>query len=99
MRASKIEFRLQMMINAVIIILGFWSPWIEMWGIGHRVSLVEWTAVQLGRSGAMPFAIATAATIIVAALFAATSAMFRVWGSAFLGPSTVSNVNMVAGKV
>jgi hypothetical protein len=25
--------------------------------------------------------------------------MFRVWGAAYLGPSTVSNVNMLAGKV
>lgn len=99
MRASAIEFRLRMAINAVIIILGFWAPWIGAWGIGRRISLVEWLALELSRSHAMSFAIATAVVMIVAALFAATSVMFRVWGSAYLGPSTVSNVNMIAGKV
>lgn len=99
MRASAIEFRLRMAINAVIIILGFWAPWIGAWGIGRRISLVEWLALELSRSHAMSFAIATTVVMILAALFAATSVMFRVWGSAFLGPSTVSNVNMIAGKV
>jgi protein-S-isoprenylcysteine O-methyltransferase Ste14 len=99
MRASAIEFRLRMAINAVIIILGLWAPWIEAWGIGRRISLVEWLALELSRSGAMSFAVATAVVIVVAALFALTSAWFRVWGTAYLGPSTVSNVNMVAGQV
>lgn len=99
MRASAIEFRLRMAINAVTIILGFWAPWIGAWGIGRRISLVEWLALELSRSGALSFGYATAVVMIVAALFAATSVMFRVWGSAFLGPSTVSNVNMIAGKV
>ena len=99
MRASAIEFRLRMVFNATIIILGFWAPWIEPWGIGHRISLVEWLALELSRSKAMSFAMATTAVIVIAVVFALTSVTFRVWGSAFLAPSTVSNVNMVAGKV
>lgn len=99
MRASAIEFRLRMAINALIIVLGFWSPWIEAWGIGHRISLVEWTALELSRSHAMSFAMATTIVIIVAALFALTGVMFRVWGAAFLHPATVSGLNMVADKV
>ncbi len=99
MRASLIEFRLRMMINAIIIVLGFWAPWIEPWGIGHRVSLVEWLAIELSRSGAMSFAMATAAVIVVASVLALAGAIFRVWGAAYLGPGTVSNVNMLAGKV
>ena len=99
MGASAIEFRLRMMINAVIIILGFWSPWIEWWGIGRRVSTVEWLALEVSRSGAMSFALATAAVMALAAFFALVCVMFRIWGAAYLGPSTVSNVNMLAGKV
>ena len=45
MGASAIEFRLRMPINAVIIILGFWAPWIEAWHIGRRISLLEWLAL------------------------------------------------------
>ena len=99
MRASAIEFRLRMLINAAIIILGFWAPWIEWWGIGHRISLVEWLALELSRSSVGSFAVATAAAIIVAALFALMSTVLRVWGTAYLGPGTVSHGDMLAGKV
>jgi hypothetical protein len=37
--------------------------------------------------------------IIVATCFALISALFRVWGTAYLGPTTVNSMNMVAGKV
>jgi protein-S-isoprenylcysteine O-methyltransferase Ste14 len=93
------EFRLRMAINAAIIILGFWAPWIEAWGIGRRISLIEWLGLELIRADAMSFAVATAVLIIAAALFAALGAMFRVWGTAYLGPGTVNNTNMVAGKM
>jgi protein-S-isoprenylcysteine O-methyltransferase Ste14 len=88
-----------MPINAVIIILGFWAPWIEAWHLGHRISLVEWLSLELSRTGAVSFAAATSGVIVVAALFATGCVVFRVWGAAYLGPSTVSNVNMLAGKV
>jgi protein-S-isoprenylcysteine O-methyltransferase Ste14 len=99
MRASAIEFRLRMAINAIIITLGFWAPWIEPWHIGRRMPLTEWLALELSRIGVMSFAVATTAVIIAAALFAALGALFRVWASAYLGPGTVSNMNMIAGKV
>jgi protein-S-isoprenylcysteine O-methyltransferase Ste14 len=99
MGSSAIEFRLRMLINAGIIILGFWAPWIEMWRIGRRISLVEWLSLELSRTGAISFGVATTGVIVAAALFAALSALFRIWGSAYLGPSTVSNANMIAGSV
>ena len=52
MGASAIEFRLRMVINAAIIILGFWAPWIGPVAIGRRISLLEWLALQLSRVGA-----------------------------------------------
>lgn len=88
-----------MPINAAIIILGFWAPWIEAWHIGRRISLVEWIALELSRSGLASFAIATPMLVIIAGFFAAAGALFRVWGTAFLGPGTVNSISMVAGTV
>jgi protein-S-isoprenylcysteine O-methyltransferase Ste14 len=99
MGASAIEFRLRMPINAAIIILGFWAPWIEGWHVGSRISLLEWLALEVSRTGLAAFAVATPLLLIVAALFASTAALFRVWGTAYLGPSTVNSINMVAGRV
>ena len=99
MRARAIEFRLRMAINAAIIILGFWAPWIEKWGIGSRVSLLEWLALELTRSGSMPFHLATPAVIIAGASIAAIGAMLRVWGTAYLGSTIVQSANMRAESV
>lgn len=99
MGSSALEFRLRMLINAIIIVLGFWAPWIEAWKIGRRISLVEWLSLELSRTGAISFGACTTVVIIVAALLAALSALFRIWGSAYLGPSTVSHANMIAGEV
>ena len=99
MGASAIEFRLRMLINAAIIILGFWSPWIEAWHIGRRMPLVEWLALELSRTGVISFASAIPLFLGIAALFAAIAAAFRVWGTAYLGTGTVNSGNMVAGAV
>jgi len=82
MRASRIEFRLRMAINAAIIILGFWAPWIEAWGLGRPITLLEWLALELGRTGLVRFTVGVAALIVVSALIAAAGAALRVWGTA-----------------
>jgi protein-S-isoprenylcysteine O-methyltransferase Ste14 len=97
MRATKVEFRLRMVINAAIIILGFSSPWIELWGIGPRITLLEWLALELSRLGILRFTVASPAVVAVAAAIAAVGAVLRVWGTAYLGPGTVNNPNMKAG--
>jgi protein-S-isoprenylcysteine O-methyltransferase Ste14 len=99
MGASSIEFRLRMAINAVIIILGFWAPWIEAFHIGTRMSLIEWLALELSRTGLASFATATPLLLIVAALFAAVAVLLRVCGTAYLGSGTVNSANMLAGEV
>ncbi|MGA8088955.1 MAG: isoprenylcysteine carboxylmethyltransferase family protein [Terracidiphilus sp.] len=99
MGASAIEFRLRMVINAAIIILGFWAPWIETWHIGHRIPLLGWLALELSRTGIASFTVATPLLLIIATLIAAKGALFRVWGTAYLGAGTVNSFNMVAGKV
>lgn len=99
MRATKIEFRLRVAIITVIITLGFWSPWIEAWGIGTRTSLWVWLALLLTRSGAVSFAVAVPLVIVIAMLIAAKGAALRIWGTAYLGSSTVNHGEMKAGAV
>lgn len=99
MGASKLEFRLRMAINAVIIILGFWAPWIEKLGIGRRISLMEWLGLELSRVGAMSFGVATTMLMVCAAGCAALGALLRVCGAAYLGPGIVNSINMLAGGV
>lgn len=103
MRASKIEFRLRMLINTVIIILGFWAPWIgsgSAWaGLGPHLSLMEWLAVRIARLGLLRFSVAVPLVIGVAALFAAIGAVLRIWGTAYLGAGTVHSFDMKAGSV
>ena len=59
MRATKLEFQLRMAINAAIIILGFWAPWIDAWGFGKRISLLEWLPLELSRLGLFSFTVAS----------------------------------------
>jgi protein-S-isoprenylcysteine O-methyltransferase Ste14 len=99
MRATGIEFRLRMAINAAIILLGFWAPWIEAWGIGRRITLLEWLPLELSRTGLLSFKAAVPGAIALGALLAVVGALLRVWGTAHLGTGTVQSMNMKAGVV
>jgi protein-S-isoprenylcysteine O-methyltransferase Ste14 len=99
MRASAIEFRLRVVIFLAIILLGFYAPWIEVWGIGSRISLLEWLALELSRLGLVSFNAATPIVIALAILVAVLSAALRVWGTAYLDPNVVSGARMQAGAV
>lgn len=99
MKASQIEFRLRVAIMVAVIALGFWSPWIEAWGIGSRISLLEWLALEPSRLGLFPFTIATPVAIALASLQAAAGVVLRVWGTAWLGRGVVNNSEMKAGAV
>ncbi len=99
MGATAIEFRLRMLINAAIITLGFWAPWIEPMGMGKRITLIEWLALSLARHGLLPFNIATPAVIIAGAVVAALAVLLRVTGAAWLGPGTVIHPEMQARAV
>jgi protein-S-isoprenylcysteine O-methyltransferase Ste14 len=88
-----------MAINAAIIILGFWAPWIEALGIGRRMTLLEWLALELGRTEVVRFTMAVPLVIVASALIAALGALLRVWGTAYLGAGTVNSLDMKAGGV
>jgi protein-S-isoprenylcysteine O-methyltransferase Ste14 len=99
MRASQLEFRSRLAIIAVIVSVGFWSPWIEGWGIGRRTSLLEWSGLELSRLGVFSFTVATPVVILCASAIAALGALFRLSGTAWLGASVVNNLEMKAGCV
>ena len=103
MGASRIEFRARMLINATIIVVGFWAPWTasrSAWaGLGPHVSLMEWLALHVSRLELLPFSAAAPVVIGAAALCAAVGAVLRVWGSAYLGAGTVHSFHMQAGAV
>jgi protein-S-isoprenylcysteine O-methyltransferase Ste14 len=94
MGATKIEFRMRMLIMTAITVLGFWAPWIEFWGIGRRETLWAWLAFGLGRAGAVPIAVAAPLVLLAGALMAAVGAVLRVWGAAWLGYATVHHKQM-----
>jgi protein-S-isoprenylcysteine O-methyltransferase Ste14 len=99
MGATKIEFRLRVAIISVIITLGFWAPWIELWGIGNRFPLWAWMTLELNRLGLASSAAAAPLVLVIAALVAAKGAVLRIWGTAYLGSATVNHGEMKAGAV
>lgn len=103
MGAGKIEFRLRMVINTIIIFTGFWAPWIgsrSAWsGLGPHVSLMEWVAVRVARLELLRFSRAVPLVIGLAALLAAIGAVLRICGTAYLGAGTVHSFSMQAGSV
>ncbi len=99
MRASAIEFRLRMLIMIAIVFVGFWSPWLGGWDFGRRISTLEWLPLEASRLGLTSFAIATPIVIVFGAVIALAGAVLRVWGTAYLGYSTVHHGDMQAGAV
>jgi protein-S-isoprenylcysteine O-methyltransferase Ste14 len=99
MRASSIEFRLRMLIQIVIVGLGFWAPWIGMGDLGHRVATLEWLALEISRAGIASFTFAAPIVIVLGALAALAGAVLRTWGAAYLGYDIVHHVQMQAGGV
>lgn len=96
MKATALEFRLRMVINAAIIVLGVWAPWVPQ---EKRIVVFEWLPLEMARLHILPFSAAVAAVLIVAGVLAALGVLFRVTGAAYLGPSVVSNPDMLAGGV
>ncbi len=99
MRASSIEFRLRMLIQIVIVFLGFWAPWIGALDLGRRVSTLEWLPLEISRLGIVSFTLASPLVIVAGALAAAAGAVLRVWGAAYLGFDVVHHGQMQAGAV
>lgn len=99
MTASAFEFRFRMIIQIVIVILGFWAPWIELGSLDRRVATLEWFALQISRSGMGSFRLDAPLVIVLGSLVALAGAVLRVWGSAYLGYDVVHHGQMQGGAV
>ncbi len=103
MRASAIEFRLRMLIQVVLVVLGFWAPWSRSWvpsaEFAPRISLLQWLALNLSRLGIVSFAASAAVVIVFGALIAGLGALLRVWGAAYLICGTIHHGQMQAGEL
>jgi len=104
MRATAIEFRLRMLVQICIVVLGFWAPWLDWFStggfdLGRHISTLEWMALEISRSGLVRFTYATPIVIVFGIVAAALGALFRIWGAAYLGYDVVHHSNMQAGSV
>lgn len=91
MNASKIEFRMRGLILTLIVVLGFWAPWIQALDLGKRISTLEWLALQISRVGLLRFTYATPVVIVCGAILSAIGMVLRITGAAFLGNGVVHN--------
>ena len=64
MRASAIEFRLRMVIQIVIVFLGFWAPWVGPFDWARRISTLEWLPLEASRLGLASFTVAAPIVIV-----------------------------------
>lgn len=99
MNSSAVVFRLRMVIMAAIIFLGFWAPWVQLLHLGSRISLLEWLALEISRSGLLSFTVATPAVIVCGAIVAGLGALLRISGSAWLGHDVVVGGQMQAASL
>ena len=98
MRATAFEFRLRVWLMVAMIVIGFWSPWIQWLHLGARGTAWLWLSFELGKLGMIPgVAIEVVTTGIV--LLTAVAAWLRLWGTAYLGAFTVGHAEMQAGRV
>ena len=88
-----------MLIQIVIVVLGFWAPWIGMDNLGRRVATLEWLALEISRAGIATFTYAAPIVIVLGALAALAGAVLRIWGAAYLGYTVVHHLEMQAGGV
>ena len=99
MRVSALEFRLRMWIQIVIVILGFWAPWIGRLDLSRRYATLAWLALEISRLGIAGFSAAATLVIVLGALAALAGAVLRVWGVACLGYGVVHGGAMQGGGV
>ena len=98
MKATRFEFRFRLVIGILLYVVGFWAPW-ERYTV--PATHTAWLALStaLYRWHALPLETATTVVTVAAIVFAFAGAGLRIWGTAYLGASTVSSASMKAGAV
>lgn len=93
MGATSVEYRLRFLLHGLIYALGLWPFW-EPW-LGFTTKST-WLIVSadLARQGWLGFQASTMLLLVLAIVFAALGAWFRVWGSAYVGAGVVNSSTM-----
>lgn len=100
MKATHFEFRFRLWIGVLIYVLGFWAPWIR-YGRPAASPVTTWLELsgRLAQTHALTLQSASVLVTAVATLLAVVGAIFRVWGTAYLGGSIVTSGAMHAHQV
>ncbi len=100
MKATQFEFRYRLWVRFAIYVFGFWAPWIR-YGPGAGRVTTTWLELAggLASTHAMTLQSATVAVTFLATFLAAVGAVFRVWGTAYLGAGIVTSGAMHAQTV
>lgn len=93
MRTTALEYRLRFPLQALILLLGFWSFWEPWLGLSEKSTWLTFSAA-LAQAGWLGFRAATVVLLVVATLFAALGAWFRVWAAAYPAVSVAKSTSM-----
>jgi len=98
MKATRIEYRLRMLLHALIFLLGFSAPWLwlqeaDTLGMTHKSTWLVLSSI-VARHGWLSFPAAVDALLIVSLVFLALGAWMRVWGSAYVTASVMKSRSM-----
>jgi protein-S-isoprenylcysteine O-methyltransferase Ste14 len=96
-KATQFEFRFRLWIGFAIYVLGFWAPWLRYGSPVHIETTWLELSGELGRL--LPLQASSVFVTSIALFLAALGAMFRVWGTAYLGGSVVHSHTLHARDV
>jgi protein-S-isoprenylcysteine O-methyltransferase Ste14 len=98
MKAAPPAFRFRLSIFLLLYLLGFLPPW--EWNSGNRSHGTLWLAAStlIARSGWIGLAAASATVTSIALAFLAMGAIWRVWGTAYIGWGVMRDPAMQADR-
>ena len=98
MKAASLAFRFRVLIFLFLYVLGFWAPWERLSG---SVNSTVWLAASTlaARAGWLGLANATVTVTLIALASLTAGAMLRVWGTAYLGSTTMRGAVMQGGTI
>jgi len=101
MKATQFEFRFRLPIIMLLYLIGFWAPWTWTRGTFAPPASTAWLALSttLARWNWLRIDQATLLVTVMVILCGILGGILRVWGTAYLGASTVHAGPMQAGSV
>jgi protein-S-isoprenylcysteine O-methyltransferase Ste14 len=99
MNATELAFRFRSLIFALLYLLGFLSPWERLFRGSGDDTLWLAASTLFARSGWIGLAAATIAVTVAALICLVLGAIFRVWGTAYLGSGVMSGFALQGDQV